>query len=137
MYIWFSQYMLIWYADITDETAYFTARLHNAWAPLFLLNVLLNWIVPFAVLLPRSTKRSPRVLARVAAVVLAGRLLDVYLMVAPAFQGQRPALTFWVLALVPGVAADVMLAFHYAIRRALPVPMNDPYLEESLHYHNA
>ncbi len=137
MYIWFSQYMLIWYADITEETAYYVARLHNAWAPLFLLNMLLNWAVPFAALLPRGPKRSPRALARVAAVVLAGRVLDVYLMIAPPLEGARPVAGVWEAGALAGAAAVLVLAFYRGIRGAAPVPINDPYLEESLHYHNA
>ena len=129
--------MLIWYADISEETAYYVARLHNAWAPLFLLNMILNWAVPFAVLLPRSTKRSPRVLGRVAAVVLAGRILDVYLMIAPPLQGAHPTVGIWEVGALAGTAGVVVLAFYRGIRAAAPVPLNDPYLEESLHYHNA
>ena len=137
MYIWFSQYMLIWYADISEETAYYVARLHNAWAPLFLLNMILNWAVPFAALLPRGTKRSPRALGRVAAVVLSGRVLDVYLMVAPPLQGARPLAGIWEVGVLGGAAGALVLAFYRGIREAAPVPLNDPYLEESLHYHNA
>ncbi len=137
MYIWFSQYMLIWYADISEETTYYVARLHNAWAPLFLLNMLLNWAVPFAALLPRGPKRSPRAMARVAAVVLTGRLLDVYLMIAPPFQGARPQFSGPLFAMLLGSAAVAVLAFYRGLRGASPVPVNDPYLEESLHYHNA
>jgi len=137
MYIWFSQYMLIWYADISEETAYYVARLHNAWTPLFLLNMILNWAVPFAALLPRGAKRSPRVLSRVAAVVLAGRVLDVYLMMAPPLHGARPLLGIWEVGALAGTAAVLVLAFYRGIRAAAPVPVNDPYLEESLHYHNA
>ena len=137
MYIWFSQYMLIWYANISEETAYYVARLHNAWAPLFLLNMLLNWAVPFVALLPRGTKRSPRALGRVAAVVLAGRVLDVYLMVAPPLQGARPLAGIWEIGVLAGAAGALVLAFYRGIREAAPVPLNDPYLEESLHYHNA
>lgn len=137
MYIWFSQYMLIWYADIGEETSYYVARLHNAWGPLFLSNMLLNWAIPFAALLPRATKRSPRALARVAAVVLAGRLLDVYLMIAPSAQGTRPHVGPNEVGLLLGVAAAVVLAFYRGLRGAAPAPVNDPYLEESLHYHNA
>lgn len=67
MYIWFSKYMLIWYANIGEETVFYVARLRNVWGPLFLLNMLLNWVVPFAALLPRGSKRSARSLGRVAA----------------------------------------------------------------------
>lgn len=137
MYIWFSQYMLIWYADISEETAYYVARLHNAWAPLFLLNMILNWAAPFAALLPRGTKRSARALGRVATVVLAGRALDVYLLVAPPLVGSRPLVGIGTIGALTGVAAVVVLAFYRGIREAAPVPLNDPYLEESLHYHNA
>jgi len=136
MYIWFSQYMLIWYADISDETAYYVARLHNAWAPLFLLNMILNWAVPFAALLPRGTKRSARALGRVAAVVLAGRILDVYLLIAPPLVGSRPAIGAGTIGALAGAAAITVLAFYRGIRGAAPVPLNDPYLDESLHYHN-
>ncbi len=137
MYIWFSQYMLIWYADISEETAYYVTRLHNAWAPLFLLNMILNWAIPFAALLRRGTKRSPRALGRVAAVVLAGRLLDVYLMVAPPIQGARPLFGIWEIGILAGAAGALVLAFYRGVRQAAPVPLNDPYLQESLHYHNA
>jgi hypothetical protein len=137
MYIWFSQYMLIWYANISEETTYYVARLRNAWAPLFLLNMILNWAIPFAILLPRGTKRSPRVLGRVAAVVLAGRFLDVYLMAAPPLQGAHPVLGIWEIGVLAGAAGAALLAFDRGMRQAPPVPLNDPYLEESLHYHNA
>ena len=99
--------------------------------------MLLNWAVPFAALLPRAPKRSPRALARVAAVVLAGRVLDVYLMIAPSSQGARPRFDVPAAAMLLGVAAVVALAFYRGLRGASPVPVNDPYLEESLHYHNA
>src|SRR5205823_11597127 len=95
MYIWFSQYMLIWYANISEETAYYVARLHNAWGPLFLLNMLLNWAVPFAALLPRGTKRRPRALGRAAAVVTAGRVLAASLHVARPLLGARPLAGIW------------------------------------------
>ncbi|MFB3819253.1 MAG: hypothetical protein ACE147_16450, partial [Candidatus Methylomirabilales bacterium] len=52
MYIWFSQYMLIWYANIPEETAYFVRRLDPGWDALFLANMLLNWAIPFLALLP-------------------------------------------------------------------------------------
>ena len=57
MYIWFSQYMLIWYTNIPEETSYFVRRVHGLWFALFLANVVLNWLVPFVVLLRRDAKR--------------------------------------------------------------------------------
>ena len=136
MYIWFSQYMLIWYANISEETAYFVRRTNGPWETLFLLNMLLNWAIPFAILLPRGTKRKPGVLAKVAMVVLAGRCLDLYLMIAPPFEGAKPAFGIWEAGLLAGTAGVFTLIFAHAVRQAPPVPVKDPCLIESLHYHN-
>lgn len=136
MYIWFSQYMLIWYANISEETAYFVRRTRDSWETLFLVNMLLNWAVPFVALLPRGPKRRPAVLARVAAVVLLGRCLDLYLMIAPPFTGAKPAIGIWEAGTLAGAAGLFLLIFLRAVRQAAPVPINDPCLVESLHYHN-
>jgi hypothetical protein len=69
--------------------------------------------------------------------VLAGRVLDVYLMIAPPVQGARPHFDVAAAAMLAGVAAVVVLAVYRGLRGTSPVPVNDPYLEESLHYHNA
>jgi len=135
MYIWFSQYMLIWYASIPEETSYFTARLAGMWEPLFLLNVALNWAVPFAVLLPRGSKRAPRVLVKVALAVLLGRWLDLYLMVVPARAGAAPALGAWELGPLVLVAAGGAVLVLRSLSRAVTVPVGDPFLGESLHHH--
>lgn len=95
MYLWYCQYMLIWYANIPEETAYYVRRMQGAWQPLFVLNICLNWAVPFLVLLPRAAKRSGGVLVKVAVVLLIGRWLDLYLSVMPAIAPEAP---------VPGLA---------------------------------
>lgn len=82
-YIWFCQYMLIWYANIPEETTYFVLRQSPAWVAVFWLSPVFNFVVPFVVLMPASAKRRPRLLQQVALVVLIGRWLDIYLVVAP------------------------------------------------------
>jgi hypothetical protein len=136
MYIWFSQYMLIWYADISEETIHFVRRQHEFWQPLFLLNMFLNWAIPFTILLPRAAKRSAATLAKVAVVVLLGRCLDLYLMIIPPFAGPNPAFGVWEVALLLGAFGVFVLVFIRALRQAPPVPIRDPYVMESLHYHN-
>ncbi len=136
MYIWFSQYMLIWYANIPEETVYFVRRQSGLWMPIFLMNLFLNWVVPFVVLLPQWTKRDPAILGKVAAVVLAGRLVDLYLMIYPPVAGETPTLGFWEIGPVAAAGAIFVLAFARSFRSRLPVPLADPRLTESLHYHN-
>ncbi|MCC6265353.1 MAG: hypothetical protein IT169_17405 [Bryobacterales bacterium] len=136
MYIWFSQYMLIWYANITEETVRYIHLQHRYWLPLFILNVVLNWVVPFLALLNKPIKRTGHLLARVAVVVLVGRWLDVYLMVQPAMGGENPSLAIWDIGAVVAASALFVLLFVRGMRQAPPVPAGDPRLAESLHYHN-
>ncbi len=58
MYIWFSQYMLIWYTNIPEETSYFITRTQGPWGPIVVVCIILNWVVPFLALLPKPSKRS-------------------------------------------------------------------------------
>ncbi|MDA7980842.1 MAG: hypothetical protein MPJ50_18970 [Pirellulales bacterium] len=90
MYIWFCQYMLIWYSNIPEETSYFMVRTRGDWGPIVIASIIMNWVIPFFILLPRTAKRSVTVMKRVAAVVLIGRWLDIYVMVYPSTQGATP-----------------------------------------------
>ncbi len=135
MYLWFSQYMLIWYANIPDETVYFVRRLHGAWGSLFVLDMVLNWIGPFFALLPRRNKRDPGVLAKVCLVLLAGRWLDLYLMIMPSFVAGAPPFGAMEIGLAAGGLGLFLLAFLRVLHQASLVPVRDPFLDESLHYH--
>jgi hypothetical protein len=126
MYIWFSQYMLIWYTNIPEETSYFVRRVHGGWFVLFLANVVLNWLVPFVVLLRRDAKRRRQTLGLVAATVLVGRWVDVYLLIFPAVLGETPRIGLWELGLTAGGLGGFGLALVWALRSAPAVPLGDP-----------
>lgn len=134
-YIWFAQYMLIWYANIPEETTYYVARLRGLWAPLSVLNLCLNWVVPFLALLPRGTKRAPRVMVKVAMVVLIGRYLDLYLMVMPPFAGASPVFGLWELASIFLGGGLLGLVVLRALSGMAVIPQRDPLLSLSLHHH--
>jgi hypothetical protein len=134
MYIWFSQYVLIWYTNIPEETSYFVRRAQGLWFALFLANVVLNWVVPFAVLLRRDMKRQRTTLWRVAVVVLLGRWLDVYLMIVPAVAGGTPRIGLWEIGLTAGGIGGFGLVLARILRGAPVVPLADPQLAESLQY---
>ncbi|MCH8266326.1 MAG: hypothetical protein IH846_02295, partial [Acidobacteria bacterium] len=124
------------YSNIPEETIYFVHRLHKFWEPVFLLNIFLNWVIPFLVLLPRSAKRNPAVLGKVAIVMLAGRWWDVYLMIFPPLVGSAPVFGIWEVGAILGAVGLFLIVFLRAVRQAPLVPVNDPYLSESLQYHN-
>jgi hypothetical protein len=139
-YLWFCQYMLIWYVNNPEEAVWYTRRLQGGWTPLFLLNLILNWAIPFVVLMPRAMKQRVGVLASVSVVVLAGRWLDLYLQILPR-TGEAPlAGAAWEIGLAIGAAGLFGLVFFAAFGRAAVLPVGDPLLTESLpelHPHSA
>lgn len=135
MYIWFSQYMLIWYANIPEETSHFVTRTTGPWGPVVVASLVLNWLAPFFILLPRPSKRSRSVMLRVAVVILVGRGVDVWLMIFPSTLGDTPAFGIWELAAIACVVTAAPLLLARAFASAPPVPVHDPFLPESLHYH--
>jgi hypothetical protein len=126
--------MLIWYTNIPEETSYFIRRTNSAWFPLFILNLFLNWVIPFGVLLRRDTKRQRQTMAIVACVVLLGRWLDVYLMVFPGVVGESPTLGVWELGLTLGGVGAFGLVLAAVLKGAPAVPVADPELVESLQH---
>lgn len=132
MYIWFSQYMLIWYANIPEETVHYVIRLEGMWGTLFLLNMALNWAIPFLVLLPRRTKRSHATLVQVCLVLLLGRWLDLYLMIFPAADPAFQVPGLWEVVIAAGAVSLFLLSFWNSLGKAALIPIRDPRLCESL-----
>jgi hypothetical protein len=126
MYTWFCQYLLIWYVNNPEETAYYRLRWQGPWPVFGLLDVVLNWGVPFLVLLFRFAKRSPVILGAVALVVLAGRCVDLAFMILPP-QGDGVAVPGLLEAgLVLGTVAIFVLAVFRALGRSPLVPLHEP-----------
>ncbi len=95
MYIWFSQAMLIWYGNIPEEAIHYTARLRGDWTTLFVLSPLLNWVIPFFVLLSKRAKRNPKIVLRVALILLVGRWGDLYVEIMPSLAPAGPRISGW------------------------------------------
>ena len=127
--------MLIWYTNMPEETSYYILRTQGPWGPLMVVNIVLNWIAPFFILLPRPCKRSASVMVKVAVIVLVGRWLDLYLMVFPSTVGSTPAFALWELAGVGLLIGAFGWLFFRSFAKTSPVPVRDPLLGESLHYH--
>lgn len=134
-YIWFSQFMLIWYGNIPEETVYYVNRMKQDWAWLFYFNLVLNFIVPFFVLLPRASKRSGAVVMRVAIVLLIGRWLDLYLMVMPGVVKETAFIGITEILIALGFAGVFVYVVLRALGRAPLMPRASVILEYSLHLH--
>ena len=134
-YIWFSQLMLIWYSNIPEETSYYLIRSQGEWWALsFIVNPLLNFAIPFVILLPRPAKRSSYVLLRVSVLVLVGHWLDIWLGIMPYTSPAGPWFDFMEIGIALGFAAGFALVVLKALEKAPLVPIRDPYLQESLHH---
>jgi hypothetical protein len=135
IYIWFSQYMLIWYGNLPEEVTYYQYRHQGAWAVLSAASLLINWAIPFLILLPKPAKSDESRLLRVCILLLVGRWLDLYLMVQPVYEPHAPVLGIWEIAPMVGAAALFVFFLRRGLASANLVPRGDPYLDESLHHH--
>lgn len=80
-YLWFAQYMLIWYANIPEETVYFKHRVQGAYKGIFFLNLIINFVCPILILMKRSAKRNYTLMTFMAVLILFGHWIDFYQMV--------------------------------------------------------
>src|SRR5256714_5931841 len=131
-YIGFGQYMLIWYANIPEETQFFLIRNTQSWWALSMLLVIGRFFVPFGILLLRSIKKNPHQLSILAGWMILMQMLDMYLIVLPALHGTGVHVSIWDF-LCP-VAIGTTLAFMYVrlLSRTSLFPVRDPRLIESL-----
>ncbi len=133
-WIAFVQYMLIWYANIPEETAYYTLRTNGSWKILGILLVVGHFFVPFLLLLIRAPKASASFLGLVAGWMLAMHLLDIYLMILPVLhpEGFHPA----VLDVIAVIAIGSTLGAVFLKRLGdSPLwPARDPRLAEAVNY---
>ena len=104
-YIWYYQYMLTWYTNMPEETGWFVARMRGPWQYLTPVNLILNWAIPFLVMMPKAARRSSAVLLRVACVMLVGHALDLYIIVEPSLHMTEPTLGFWEIGPLVGLLA--------------------------------
>lgn len=134
-YIAYSQYMLIWYANIPEETFFFIDRTKGPWVYVSIALILFKFIVPFFALLPRWAKRTPAHLAAVSVLILIMQFVDIYWLVYPSYNAD--AITFGVPEVL--IFFGFMGLFLFAVSRFLQknnlVPVKDPRIEESLHHH--
>jgi hypothetical protein len=139
-YLWFSQYMLIWYANIPEETTYFEIRQQGPYRGLFILNLLVNFLAPLLILMTRGAKRNYGTITMMAVLIIFGHWLDFYQMVFPGVMKNERGITEVPLMLADfGIALGfVGLIMFVTVRSFAKVPMvpkNHPFFKESIIHH--
>lgn len=131
-YIGFSQFMLIWYANIPEETEFFLNRAHGHWMTLSLSLLVFKFIVPFLALLPKWAKRSPAHLAWVSLLILAMEYIDIYWLVYPNYNDLSPQFNFLEFGVFMGFLGVFAFAVTKFLSRNSLIPMKDPRRHESM-----
>ena len=134
-YIAFSQYMLIWYANLPEETVFFLSRLKGSWAYLSLFLLIFKFIVPFLVLLPRWAKRSPTHLSAVSILILIMQYIDIYWIVYPHYSKERVMISTSEVFIFIGFLGLFLFSIHRFLNRNSLVPYRDLKLKESIEHH--
>lgn len=133
-YLWFSQFMLIWYANLPEEVVYYQLRWEQ-FRTLWVANLLINFCAPFLILMTRDAKRQTAILWVGGAVIILGHWLDVFMMVTPGIMGKDWHLGFVELGTMVGFLGLFIWSTLSELSKATLVPKNHPMLQESLHHH--
>lgn len=133
-YMWFFQFMLIWYANIPEEVTYYKARLED-YRFLFFAIFAINFVFPFFLLMDRQAKRNTGLLTFVGILVFIGHWLDLYLMVTPGSLKSEGILNWFEIGLGLGFLGLFVFVVLNTLSKAPLVVKQHPYLEESIHLH--
>ena len=133
-YLWFSQFMLIWYANIPEEITYFVTRVELYNLPFFGA-VVMNFVFPLLILINTDFKRISWVLVMAGTVILLGHYIDFFLMIMPGTVGDK-----WFIGISEIASVVFFLGlFIYVVFSALTkvplLPKRNPFIEESKHFH--
>jgi len=129
-YMEFSQFLIIWGGNLTEEIPWYIRRMEGVWGHIALLLVILSFAFPFFLLLFRHVKKRTRSLLIVALLVLAMRLVDMYWMVLPAFGGGNVRLNWMDVALPLGMGGIWFAFFLWQLQRMPILPAHDPRMHE-------
>jgi hypothetical protein len=145
-YLWFSQFMLIWYSNQPEETVYFIDRVGIPGKPgpfkgIFYLNLIINFLAPLLILMKRGSKRNYTVVTIMAVVIIFGHWLDFYQMVTPGPLKKLGALSndpihfIYSLGVSAGFLGLVMFLTARYLTKASLLPKNHPLVKESIIHH--
>jgi hypothetical protein len=139
-YLWFAQFLLTWYANIPEETAYFYKRWEPDFKPWFWLSIVINFLTPLLVLMARDSKRSTSILKAACIILIIGHWFDYFQMIMP---GTVEHFDQWFVAVlwievgtfIGFAGLFVFLMFTALSKFKALAPKNHPFLQESLHHH--
>lgn len=136
-YVWFAQFLLIYYANLPEEAIYYRERFTGyggIYKTPFFINILLNFVVPFLVLMTRDSKRTPLILKIACWSILAGHYFDFYTNIMPGTVGENGGFGAVEFGFILLFACAFIWSVSSQLTKANLIPRNHPMLEESLHH---
>ena len=135
-YIWFGQFLLIYYANIPEETIYFIERMRNSpYSWIFYFNIVVNFVLPFLLLMTRDSKRQLSMLKVVCPIIIVGHWFDFFNMVTPGVMKLDGGLGLLEIGTFLIFAAVYLFVVLGSLTKLPLVGKNDPMLQESLGHH--
>jgi hypothetical protein len=136
-YIAFSQYMLIWYADLPEETLWFLQKWEGSWAVFSILLIIIHFLVPYIVLLSQPSKMDAKKLKFISIWLLFAHLFDLFWLVMPQMEAMEHGYVFsWIDLVFPiGAVGFLMVIFNMKFKKQNLIPVGDPKLKRGMDFH--
>lgn len=134
-YLWFSQFMLIWYANIPEETIYFKPRTEGIYSSIFWLMFIINFVAPILILMSRESKRNYTTLTFMSLLIIFGHWLDFFQMIFPGTSPDHVPSLIYDFGVALGFVGVIMFVTGRALSKAPLLAKNHPFVKESLIHH--
>ncbi len=131
-YVWFAQYMLIWYSNIPEETTYFKMRQQGPYGMIWYATFIINFIMPILILMSRPSKRNYFTVCFMAMIIIFGHWLDFYIMTMPGPLGANWHLDWYELGIFAGFIGVLIFSVSRTLAKSSLVPNNHPLLKEAI-----
>lgn len=132
-YLWFCQFMLIWFANIGEEVVYYMTRIEH-YKFLYFGMFFINFAFPMLILMSREAKRHAGILTFVGCIILLGHWLDIYILVSAGSMGAQASIGFLEIGLALLASGFFIRTILKNLTKAPLSPLNHPFLDESIHH---
>ena len=131
-YTSFSEYLLIWYANLHEEIPHYLVRQHGTWGVLAGMLILFHFFLPFFMLLMRSIKDRPQTIGVVTVIIIVMRYIAIYWLVAPSWYGEHFSYSWMDLSSLIGIGGLWLWAFIGQLKGQTIIPIHETWVEEAI-----